>query len=213
MFHSGLNLCSPERGFFMFTGIITYLGKLDKREKSLYTFKSSDSLVKKIGPGDSVAVNGVCLTVAGQKSKDTFSVELMPETLRKTMFCKLKVNDLVNLELPVKPSSMLSGHIVQGHIDGVGIIKKITPDKNSRLLTIAIPSRLAKYMVEKGSITVNGISLTVISADKSHFTVGIIPYTWRNTMLKQAKIGDLVNIEVDILAKYLEKLLRKTSPK
>lgn len=130
----------------------------------------------------------------------------MPETAKRTMLGRLKIGDLVNLELPVSLTQLLSGHLVHGHVDGVGTIKKIQKEGNSRLLTITISRDLNKYIVEKGSIAVNGISLTVINVGLD-FTVGIIPYTWQHTMLKQTKLGDSVNIEVDILAKYLEKIL------
>ena len=113
------------------------------------------------------------------------------------------------MELPVTPQTFLSGHIVQGHVDGIGTLVDIKQQKNSRLLTVKIPLELNKYIVEKGSIAVNGISLTVISIEETYFTVGIIPYTWEYTMLHCIKIGDAMNIELDILGKYIEKLFRK----
>lgn len=193
----------------MFTGIITYLGELTKQDGSVFTFGTNQSFCKKIKKGASVAVNGVCLTVFRKPSKDSFSVEVMPETMNKTMLKHLKTDDLVNLELPATPQSFLSGHIVQGHIDGVAKLLSIAKHKNSYLLKFSIPEGLSKYIVEKGSIAINGISLTIIGANKNYFTVGIIPYTWNNTMLHKIKTADFVNIEVDILAKYMEKLLKK----
>lgn len=121
----------------------------------------------------------------------------------------LKINDPVNLELPATPSTFLSGHIVQGHVDGISKLLDIEPSGNSRILKLSIVSSIAKYLVKKGSVAVNGISLTVMETGKKKFTVGIIPYTWDNTMLHTVKIGDLVNIEVDILAKYVSRLLKK----
>lgn len=190
----------------MFTGIITNLGKLKSKRDAAFAFEASPSFCRKISKGTSIAVNGACLTVI-EKNYDTFAVEIMPETQNRTMLGKLRTNDLVNLELPATAETFLSGHIVQGHIDGVGVIKKIVPQGNSKILSISIPKPLAKYIADKGSVAVNGISLTIISTKLNYFTVGIIPYTWEQTMLHQIKIGNRVNIEVDILAKYLEKLL------
>lgn len=188
----------------MFTGIITHTGKLEKREKSVFTFSAARDLIEKLKRGESIAVNGCCLTVISLLT-NIFSVEVIFETEKKTMLGSLISGDRVNLELPATASSFLSGHIVQGHIDGVGKIEKIKEEGNSKLLTIFVPKDLNRYIVEKGSISVNGISLTVINVEKDCFTVGIIPHTWENTMLKHIKTGDLVNIEVDIIAKYIWK--------
>lgn len=191
----------------MFTGIISHLGRLVKVQKTVYTFSAPLSFCKKMTKGTSVAVNGVCLTVF-EKKASRFSTEIMPETARKTMLVNLKENDTINLELPSSLSSFLSGHLVQGHVDGVGKIEKITKEKNSYIFTISYPQKLGKYITQKGAISINGISLTVIDAERNSFTVGIIPYTWQNTMLKTAEKGDLVNIEVDLIAKYVERLVR-----
>lgn len=196
----------------MFTGIITNLGKLTKKENSLFTFRVNAAFCERLGEGTSIAINGICLTVCAY-TNDTFSITAMPETIKRTMLQKLEVNDLVNLELPVTPQTLLSGHIVQGHVDAVGEIFEIKEEGNSKLLTVTIPSRISPYIVEKGSIALNGISLTVIVASTTSFTVGIIPYTWENTMLHQIKRGAVVNIETDILAKYIEKLMRKEEEK
>lgn len=192
----------------MFTGIITNLGKLTSKEKELFIFKTDLDFCLKIKNGTSVAVNGVCLTVCG-KTNNTFCIVVMPETLKKTMLSELKIDSIVNLELPLTPKSFLSGHIVQGHIDDLGKIKSIHNNGNSKIVTIEIPESINKYIVSKGSIAVNGVSLTVISAELNYFTVGIIPYTWEKTMFNQLKINDSVNLETDILGKYMEKLLRK----
>ncbi len=198
---------NPRRvcGGFMFTGIISHLGKLKSKRNAVFTFRAEKSFCRKIKKGTSIAVNGVCLTVT-QNALASFTVEIMPETKRRTMLGNLEVGSLVNLELPATPQNFLSGHIVQGHIDSVGTVKRIVPQGNSRILIISIPKTLNKYLVEKGSVAVNGISLTIINAKPGFFTVGIIPYTWRHTSLQEIKVGDLVNLEVDILAKYLEKL-------
>jgi len=192
----------------MFTGIITHLGKLTKINQNRFTFSADSSLTKKITEGASISVNGVCLTVE-DFTKNEFTVSAMPETLKRSALGSLRTNDLVNLELPMTPENFLAGHIVQGHVDATGTLSGIKPDANSRLLTVKIPSSLSKYIVEKGSICLNGISLTIINCNKTSFTVGIIPYTWEHTMLRTSKVGDSLNIETDILAKYVEKLLTK----
>lgn len=202
----GLKIPEVYSGDFMFTGIVENLGKLQSKQGAVFTFAAAPAFCRKFSTGTSIAVNGACLTVV-EKHDKTFAVEIMPETQNRTMLGKLRINDLANLELPVTAETFLSGHIVQGHIDGVGMIKKVVPRGNSKILHISIPRSLAKYLANKGSIAVNGISLTIISAKPSYFTVGIIPYTWTHTMLHRVKISNKVNIEVDILAKYLEKLL------
>lgn len=189
----------------MFTGIITNLGKLTKKDGPVFTFVADLSFYKKIRNGTSVAINGVCLTVS-KKTLHTFSVEVMPETLSKTTLGNLKTNNLVNLELPLTPMDFISGHIVQGHVDGLAKLTDIIKWRNSHLLKFNIKPTLSKYIVEKGSISINGIALTIIEIDKNYFTVGIIPYTWANTMLHTIKKNNFVNIEIDILAKYVEKL-------
>lgn len=191
----------------MFTGIITHTGKLEKKGREMFAFSAPRDFMKKLKKGASVTVNGCCLTVKSV-SQSTFSIDIMPETQKKTMLGSLKIGDIINLELPVSAGSLLSGHIVQGHIDGVGKIAKIQNEENSKILTIGIPKSLNRYIVEKGSIAINGISLTVINVRKNSFTVGIIPHTWEQTMLHTVKVGDKVNIEVDILAKYTEKLIK-----
>lgn len=191
----------------MFTGITTNIGTVSENKDKILTLKASKDFLAKVEKGVSISVNGVCLT-AIDKTRYYFKVDFMPETEEKTNIKYLKTNDLVNLEFPVTPTSFLSGHILQGHIDGVSKILDIKLSGNSRILKLSISKPLARYIVKKGSIAINGISLTVIKAEKNYFTVGIIPYTWDNTMLKNAKIGDFLNIEVDILAKYMEKLLK-----
>ena len=189
----------------MFTGIITHLGVVKDKSTSDLIIATDAQLVKKVTHGASVAVNGICLTVVAFDKK-TFTINFMPETARKTSIQYFKKQDLVNLELPATPETFLAGHIVQGHVDAVGKILKIIDEGNSRIVTVSFPNKLSKYIVEKGSITMNGISLTVISAKENQFTVGIIPHTWEHTMLHTGEIGDAVNLEVDILAKYIEKL-------
>lgn len=201
---------NPVRGFFiMFTGIITHIGKLVKKDQSVFTISADHGLIKQLEAGTSIAVNGVCLTVLNKPTTDEFSIEIMPETQQKTNMHTLKENDLVNLELPATPQTFLSGHIVQGHVDTTGEIIEIKQDGNSHIFTFEIKPELTKYIIGKGSITINGISLTVIDVTDNQFTVGIIPHTWKNTMIQTTKINDLVNIEVDVLAKYIEKFVTK----
>src|SRR3989338_10438746 len=169
----------------MFTGIISHLGKLTKAENPVFTFSAPKTFCASLKKGTIIAVNGTCLTVTSKPRSNAFSVKIIPETLKRTMPGKLKVDDLVNLELPVTANTLLSGHIVQGHVDGIGKVEEIKKEGNSRLFTINIPSRLSKYIVEKGSIAINGISLTVICAQATFFTVGIIPYTWKHTVLSK----------------------------
>ena len=193
----------------MFTGVISHLGKVEKFENKTLTFNAGRTFCKEIKKGSSVAVNGVCLTVVA-RSQNSFSVEVMPETLRRTTLGNLKKGDLVNLELSLLATGRFEGHIVQGHVDGQATVVHINIIKegNSYLFKFRVGKSLTRYFVEKGSVAVNGISLTVIEAKNDFFTVGIIPYTWDNTIFKNIKVGDQVNIEVDILAKYLEKLMK-----
>ncbi len=201
---------SPERGFFvpMFTGIITHLGEIKSKSQNSLNIKTDKDLITRLSTGTSIAVNGICLTVIG-KSESIFNVDFMPETENKTNIKYLRVGDLVNLELPATYSSLLSGHIVQGHIDTIGKLDSIKKQDNSYILKIHTSKDLLKYIVSKGSISINGISLTVIEAKKDFFTVGIIPYTWNKTMLHTINSGNFVNIEVDILAKYIERQLKQ----
>jgi riboflavin synthase len=193
----------------MFTGIIENLGILQKNKGLSFVFSVSQIFCNKIKKGTSVAINGVCLTTVSKPTKTSFLVDVMPETKDKTMFGKLKVKDVVNLELPATLNTFLSGHLVQGHIDGVGMLKSIEVIGNSRLLKVQTKNDILNYIVKKGSVTLNGISLTVVSVGKNFFTVAIIPFTWKNTMLCNIKVGDCLNIETDILGKYLKKFLNK----
>ena len=191
----------------MFTGIITHLGKISKKTETQLIINTSPDLLKKLSQGTSIAVDGICLTVV-TKDKTSFTIDFMPETAKKTNIQFLNESSEVNLELPATADTLLSGHIVQGHVDARSKITSITKKGNSYLFAFSLPKTLNKYLVEKGSISVNGISLTVIAVTDDEFTVGIIPHTWENTMLHAAKVGDFVNLEVDALAKYIEKLIK-----
>ncbi len=191
----------------MFTGIISHLGTIKEKTKDTLFIESPYDLYSNLTLGMSVAVNGICLTVTSLNPSSTFTINFMPETAKKTHIKYLKKGDLVNLELPVTTETFFAGHIVQGHVDGVSKILSIENEGNSRIFTFNIDPKLSKFMIDKGSVTVNGISLTIIKAKGDRFTVGIIPHTWEHTMLHKSKVGDYINIEVDVLAKYLEKLV------
>lgn len=189
----------------MFTGIISHIGKITSMQKTgmsyQLTIKESE-LAKKIKAGDSVSVNGVCLTVV-DKQKDSFNVEAVEETIKKTTIKYMKQGDMVNLELPVAVGTRFDGHIVQGHVDCVGNIEIIEKLKNSWIFKIKIPDEDKIHIVRMGSIAIDGISLTIADIDKNTFTVSIIPFTMMHTILKKKRTGDLVNIEFDIIGKYV----------
>src|SRR4030067_1598196 len=193
----------------MFTGIIEKRGKISdivtksgsKRLKIQYT--SAEPLKT----GESINITAACQTVV-EIEKGSFWVEAMQETLRKTNVDVLQVGDEVNLERSLKLSDRISGHLVSGHVDAAGKILAIQTMPESWIFKIAFPEEFTKYIVSKGSIAVNGISLTVIDVGQNNFTVGIIPYTWQNTNLHKIKKGDLVNLEFDLLAKYVESILK-----
>ncbi len=193
----------------MFTGIIENLGKFEENKDSNFVFSSNLKFCKKLKKGTSVSVNGVCLTVIKKPTNNKFSVEIMPETQSKTMLGKLKNKTIVNLELPATLNTFLSGHIVQGHIDGIGQVDSIIPDGNSKILTIKTDKNILDYIVKKGSVAINGISFTVVEADKNIFKVGVIPFTWKNTTLYGVVVGDFINIETDVLGKYLKNYINK----
>lgn len=197
----------------MFTGIIVSLGKILKIEprSSSYgkgLFLSIQSDFKSLSIRESIAVNGVCLTVIKKQSKNSgtlFGVEVGEETLKKTSLGKIRVGDEVNLERSLKANSRISGHFVQGHVDGTGQVLKIGSQGNSKLFTFSYPPVLQPFMITKGSISVDGISLTIVNIYKDSFTVSILPFTEEVTSLRTKKIGDLVNLEADILVKIMAK--------
>jgi len=188
----------------MFTGIIERAGIVKKIEQNHLTIEVKDFL-SDVKVGDSIAVNGACLTVVRLDS-DSFKIELMPETLRVTNFSRLKEGGKVNLEKSLKVGDKLDGHFVLGHVDGVGIIKEIRREGEFVDLIVSVPEGLRKYVAKKGAIAVNGISLTIAEDLKDNFRVSLITHTREVTNFKDIKEGDLVNLEVDILARYLEKL-------
>ncbi len=191
----------------MFTGIIRHSGGLIKRASGSFVFSVPSALAKQLKRGDSIAVNGTCLTLEAQSSKLKAKVSVMPETLRVTTLGKLPMGSRLNLELPLTLADRLDGHLVAGHVDGVGVIKKIDRRGNSRVLTISLPSPIARLVAPKGSIAVDGVSITVISVTKHTFSIGVIPETSRRTTLGALNAGDRVNLEADLIARYLQKLL------
>jgi riboflavin synthase len=195
----------------MFTGIVEELGVVAKITDNAMTVQAS-KVTEDLKLGDSIAVNGTCLT-AVNFSRTEFSVDLSPETIRRTSLGQLSGGSPVNLERALLASDRMGGHIVQGHVDGTGRVMSSRVDGDSIIFRIRAPKRLNPYIVEKGFIAVDGISLTVVKRGASSFTLAVIPYTLKNTNLASVSIGDRVNLEADILAKYVENLLdRKYGP-
>ena len=192
----------------MFTGIVEELGEITAVENlgDASRFRLRGPVVTEgARHGDSIAVNGVCLTVVEHEG-DEFTADVMAETLRRSSLGALAVGSRVNLERPVAVGARLGGHIVQGHVDGTGTVLEREPSEHWELVTVSLPAGLARYVVEKGSITVDGISLTVVDAGSDRFTVSLIPTTLALTTLGLKQPGDPVNLEVDIVAKYVERL-------
>lgn len=197
----------------MFTGLISHLGNVKSIELNGDSAKlniQSPDIAGEIRIGDSVAVNGVCLTVT-EFDAQGFAVDVMVQTLNLTSTGKLKESDQVNLELATKSSDRLGGHIVQGHVDGVAQVAAIAQEPKWQRMDIKLPKALMKYVVAQGSITVEGVSLTVgqLVDDADQVTVWLIPETLAKTNLSTKKVGDTLNIEVDVLAKYVERLIAK----
>ncbi len=198
----------------MFTGLISHLGKVKSIELNGDSAKliiQCPEITSEIKVGDSVAVNGVCLTVT-EFDAQSFVVDVMVQTLNLTSTGKLKEADQVNLELATKSSDRLGGHIVQGHVDGVAQVATIAEEPKWQRMDIKLPKALMKYVVAQGSITVEGVSLTVgqLNDDADQVTVWLIPETLAKTNLSTKKVGDLLNIEVDVLAKYVERLINRS---
>ena len=192
----------------MFTGLIQELGKVlaaEKRGQEFWLSLEAPRLSQSLKVGDSVAVNGCCLT-AVKVEPPAVSFQAVPETLKRTLLGLLKKGEIVNLELPVTLNEPLGGHFVQGHVDGIAQITGWTPEGQGARLKIRVPESLASYMVEKGSIALDGISLTVASVRGDEVEVALIPHTLENTDLKDKKVDDYLQVEADILAKYVEKL-------
>ncbi|MCQ6556460.1 riboflavin synthase [Streptomyces sp. C10-9-1] len=193
----------------MFTGIVEELGEVTAVEDlgDASRFRLRGPLVTEGAKhGDSIAVNGVCLTVV-DTADGQFTADVMAETLRRSSLGALTTGSRVNLERPMTADGRFGGHIVQGHVDGTGTIAGRTRSEHWELVRVSLPGELARYVVEKGSITVDGVSLTVVEAGAGHFTVSLIPTTLALTTLGHKQPGDPVNLEVDVIAKYVERLL------
>ncbi len=187
----------------MFTGLVA--GKGVVRALSGGRLEVETALAAELRPGDSIAVNGVCLT-AVERSNGSFAADVMPETLRSTSLEPLREGDEVNLELPLRAGDRLGGHVMQGHVDGTGTVESVREDGLARVVRIEAPAELLRYVVKKGSIAVDGVSLTVSGVDDQAFEVSLIPETLERTTLGAAAAGRTMNLEVDVLAKYVEKL-------
>lgn len=195
----------------MFSGIIETTGILtavEKTEAGARLTLTATIPLAEIGLGESICINGTCLTVT-EIGTTTLSFDVSAESLRRTNLGTLKVGDYVNVERSLRVTDRLSGHVVSGHVDGVGHVDTIVPEGDSFLYTFAIPTDLSRYLVEKGSVAVDGISLTVFHCTPTHFSCAIIPHTHHVTTLHRRKPGDPVNIEVDMQGKYIEKFVQE----
>jgi riboflavin synthase len=188
----------------MFTGIVEEVGRISSISEHCLSILS-DKITKHITLGDSIDVNGICLTVTDFDRK-SFSVDVMAETTERTTLKRLKPGDAVNLESALTLQKPLGGHLVQGHVDGTGEVSAISHEEETTSIDVNAPPDIMRYVVEKGFIAVDGISLTVASRNDEGFTVAIVNFTWNNTSLRQLAAGDGVNLEVDIIAKYVEQL-------
>jgi riboflavin synthase len=192
----------------VFTGLVQGRGRIMGLDRSPDGVRVTVAtpLAGELHAGDSIAVNGVCLT-AVDAGPDSFAAEVMHETLHRTSLASVLDGAEVNLELPLRASDRLGGHVVQGHVDAVGTVREVTDDGFARRVSLQAPPEVMRYIVEKGSIAVDGVSLTVAACDRESFTVSLIPETLQRTNLDRARPGTRVNLEVDVLAKYVERLM------
>ena len=191
----------------MFTGIVEEVGRVTAALSGMLTV-TAGSVLQGVEPGCSMAVNGVCLTVT-DLTNTSFSVDVMPETLRRTNLGLLEAGDGVNLERPLAVGGRLGGHFVQGHVDDTGRVASITPEGEAMMVAIEAAPGVMHYVVEKGFIAVDGVSLTIVNRDAVSFRVSLVDYTLKHTTLGGRRVGDRVNLEVDIIAKYVEQINRK----
>lgn len=189
----------------MFTGIVEEVGKIKNIGKGKLQI-AARKVLEDAKIGDSIAVNGICLTVTDFQP-DWFRADVMPETIRRTSLGELRIGSPVNLERALSPGGRLGGHIVSGHIDGTGRIVTLTEEGNAVLMRVSTDKKLLKYIIEKGSVALDGISLTVAEVTERDFTVSLIPHTRESTNLAAKRLGSMVNIENDIVGKYVERLL------
>ena len=195
----------------MFTGLVEEIGKISKITKGINSYQFSIAAKKVLSDiklGDSVATNGACLTVVNHTASG-FTVDIMAESVKRTNFSQLRIGDSVNLERAMRLSDRLGGHLVSGHIDGLGKIKNIQKEDIATIYTIEAPEEILSQMIDKGSVAIDGVSLTIVQVGVSSFQVGIIPHTAKETTLLKKVQGDFVNLETDLLGKYV---LRFTQP-
>ena len=195
----------------MFTGIVTHLGKVSaarSRGGLLELEITAPEIARELHRGDSVAVNGVCLT-ATETSRKRFSAQVMGETLARSTLEKLRKGAAVNLELPARLSDRLGGHLVQGHVDGVVRVVRVEDGDGARRLWFQAPDDVLRYLVRKGSVALDGVSLTVVDVGRTTFQVALIPHTLNETTFGDLKVDSTVNVEVDVVSKYVERLMRK----
>ena len=194
----------------MFTGLIEELGTIQSLSEHVGGVRivvGAELVTSDIANGDSIAVNGVCLT-ALDPTPNSFAADMSPETLDRTTLGRLATGSRVNLERAVTPATRLGGHIVQGHVDGRGTFISAEPEGDFWTVRIGFPNDMAKYLVHKGSVTVEGISLTIAALEDDHFDIAIIPKTWEMTNLSTLKPNDDVNLEADVIAKYVERMMQ-----
>ena len=188
----------------MFTGIIEEMGRVTSAQTGSLVITAGD-ILQRLEVGGSIAVNGVCLTITSFNT-NSFSVDIMPETKERTNLGLLSTGDRVNLEMPLALGGQLGGHLVQGHVDATGRVASVSRDGEAMLIRFEAPPEVMRYIVEKGFVAVDGVSLTVMTKDTSSFRVSVVDYTRTHTTLGNRQVGDLVNLEVDIIAKYVEQL-------
>ena len=195
----------------MFTGLIEDVGKIAglrfHKGSAVMTVKTQLA-VRAMALGASIAVSGACLTVV-KKGKNAFTVDVSPETLRRTSLATLTIGSLVNLEQPMRLQDRLGGHLVTGHVDGIGSIAGIEKEDDFTVFTFRVPTALASFLVSKGSVALDGVSLTVNQCERERFSVAIIPFTLQHTNLRVRRVGDKVNIETDLIGKYVHSFLEK----
>ena len=194
----------------MFTGLVEELGKVHAVARGAHSIRltvSSSKVLEDVKIGDSIAVDGACLTVVDFDSRN-FTVDIMPETYDRTTLSTRKPGDFVNLERTLRVGDRLGGHLVSGHIDAAGTIVSITPRDNANILRIQFPPNLGPFFVSQGSVAVDGVSLTVVNCGDHWFEVSLIPHTWDVTILSRKKAGEQVNVETDVLGKYVQRMLQ-----
>src|SRR3954467_9875319 len=198
----------------MFTGLVQDLGTVHRVDQTRDGVRLSvkSPLARELSEGDSIAVNGVCLTAVGMCGGELFGADVMHETLRRSSLGTVEPGSAVNLELPLRAADRLGGHIVQGHVDGLGVVREVREEGFARIVVVDADPALLRYVVEKGSIAVDGVSLTVAEIGDDWFAVSLIPETLERTTLGEAAPGRQVNLEVDVLAKYVEKLVAHAQP-